>query len=48
MLEGDDIELGRIAAEIDAAGVAARKYRAKDFWVAYTQTAVFLRHGPFP
>lgn len=47
MLEGDDIELGRVAAEIDAAGVIARKYRAKDFWVGYPKQQAFFATGRF-
>jgi phage terminase large subunit-like protein len=47
MLESDDIELGRVAAEIDAAGAAARKYRAKDFWVGYGKQQSFFATGRF-
>src|SRR3984957_18489419 len=47
MLEGDDLELGRVAAEIEAASVDAKRYRAKDFWTAYPRQAAFFATGRF-
>jgi phage terminase large subunit-like protein len=43
----DDVELGRVAAEIEAAGIAARGYRAKDFWVPYPKQLAFFGTGRF-
>ncbi len=43
--EHEDVELGRIAAEIEAAGIDARNYRRKDFWTAYPKQAQFFATG---
>lgn len=43
--EFEDVELGRIAAEIDAAGGEQRRYRAKDWWQPYPKQAQFFETG---
>jgi phage terminase large subunit-like protein len=40
-----DIELGRMAAEVEAAGIEARRYRAKDWWRPYPKQAQFFATG---
>jgi hypothetical protein len=47
MHDDGDLELGRIAAEIDAAATQARRYRAKDFWVPYGKQSQFFATGRF-
>jgi phage terminase large subunit-like protein len=43
--EPKDLELGRLAAEIDAASADARRYRAKDWWQPYPKQAQFFATG---
>jgi phage terminase large subunit-like protein len=38
-------EVGRIAAEIEAASAAARRYKAKDWWQPYPKQAQFFATG---
>jgi phage terminase large subunit-like protein len=40
-----DLELGRIAAEIEAESANARRYRRLDFWTAYPKQAEFFATG---
>jgi len=40
-----DMELGRMAAEIDAAGAERRRYRAIDWWRPYPKQAQFFETG---
>jgi phage terminase large subunit-like protein len=40
-----DYELGRLAAEIEAASADARRYRAKDWWRPYPKQAQFFATG---
>src|SRR5260221_835061 len=40
-----DYEIGRLAAEIEAAGIEARRYRAKDWWKPYPRQAQFFATG---
>src|SRR5262245_33013815 len=40
-----DVELGRIAAEIEAASTQKRRYRAKDWWLPYPKQAQFFETG---
>jgi phage terminase large subunit-like protein len=40
-----DVELGRVAADIDAAGAQRRRYRAKDWWRPYPKQAQFFATG---
>jgi phage terminase large subunit-like protein len=47
MHDNGDIEVGRLAAEIDAAAMQARRYRAKDFWTAYPKQLQFFATGRF-
>jgi phage terminase large subunit-like protein len=42
MHDDGDVELGRIAAEIDAAGIEASRYRRKDFWRPYPKQQEFF------
>src|SRR5258708_388431 len=41
----EDVELGRLAAEIEAASAEAKRYRAKDFWSPYPKQAQFFATG---
>jgi phage terminase large subunit-like protein len=41
----EDVELGRLAAEIEAAGAEQRRYRAKDWWTPYPKQAQFFATG---
>ena len=43
--EHQDVELGRLAAEIEAAGQEARRYRAKDWWRPYGKQSQFFATG---
>ena len=43
--DDQDVELGRIAAEIEAASTEARRYRKKDFWTAYGKQSQFFATG---
>jgi hypothetical protein len=43
--EYSDVELGRVAAEIEAASQQARKYRAMDYWRPYPKQAQFFATG---
>jgi phage terminase large subunit-like protein len=43
--EDQDFELGRMAAEIDAASAQRRRYRAKDWWRPYPKQAQFFETG---
>jgi phage terminase large subunit-like protein len=43
--EYQDREIGRIASEVAAAGAAARRYRAKDFWIPYPKQSEFFSGG---
>jgi phage terminase large subunit-like protein len=43
--EHEDIELGKIAAEIEAASAEQRRYRAKDWWLPYPKQAQFFETG---
>jgi hypothetical protein len=40
-----DVELGRIAAEIEAEAAKARRYRRIDFWTPYPKQAEFFATG---
>jgi hypothetical protein len=40
-----DIELGRLAAEIEEAADEQRRYRAKDWWQPYPRQAQFFATG---
>src|SRR5258707_9945884 len=40
-----DVSLGRIAAEIEAAGVEQRRYRSKDWWLPYPKQSQFFATG---
>jgi hypothetical protein len=46
-LAGDhqDVELGRLAAEIEAASAEAQRYRRKDWWTPYPKQAQFFATG---
>jgi phage terminase large subunit-like protein len=41
----EDIELGRMAAEVEAAADEARRYRRKDFWQPYPKQSEFFSGG---
>jgi phage terminase large subunit-like protein len=41
----EDVELGRIAAEIETATADAQYYRRKDFWVPYPKQSEFFASG---
>jgi phage terminase large subunit-like protein len=41
----EDVELGRVAAEIEAASAEQRRYRAKDWWQPYPKQAQFFATG---
>ena len=41
----EDVELGRLAAEIEAASAEQRRYRAKDWWQPYPKQAQFFATG---
>ena len=41
----EDVELGRLAAEIEAASAEQRRYRAKDWWTPYPKQAQFFATG---
>lgn len=41
----EDVELGRLAAEIEAATAEQRRFRAKDWWRAYPKQAQFFATG---
>jgi hypothetical protein len=43
--EQQDVELGRIAAEIEAASQQARRYRAMDYWSQYPKQSQFFATG---
>ena len=43
--EDRDVELGRIAAEIEAEAANARRYRRIDFWTPYPKQAEFFATG---
>jgi phage terminase large subunit-like protein len=45
--ENQDMDLGRIAAEIEAASTETRRYRAKDWWVPYPKQLAFFATGRF-
>lgn len=42
-----EMELGRMAAEIEAASTEARRYRLKDFWTPYPKQRAFFATGRF-
>src|SRR5262249_60378348 len=44
-IESEDVELGRLAAEIDAESAKARRFRALDFWRPYPKQAQFFATG---
>jgi hypothetical protein len=46
-VQDNDVELGSIAAEIEAASTNARRYRAKDFWTPYPKQSAFFATGRF-
>src|SRR5215475_11787932 len=43
--QGEDFELGRMAAEIEAASAEQRRYRAKDWWQPYPKQSQFFATG---
>src|SRR6266536_2196996 len=43
--EHEDVELGRVAAEIEQASRDARKYHAADFWQPYPRQSQFFATG---
>jgi phage terminase large subunit-like protein len=45
MREEEDLELGRLAAEVEAASAEARRYRAKDWWRPYPKQDQFFATG---
>jgi phage terminase large subunit-like protein len=44
-MSAQDYEIGRLASEIESAGIEARRYKAKDFWTAYPRQAQFFATG---
>ena len=44
-MSAQDYEIGRLASEIESAGIAARLYRAKDWWRPYPRQAQFFATG---
>jgi phage terminase large subunit-like protein len=45
MAEDQDYEIGRLAAEIEAASAQNRRYRAKDYWTPYPKQSQFFATG---
>lgn len=43
--DNQDVELGRLAAEIEAASIEQRRYRAKDWWQSYPKQSQFFATG---
>jgi phage terminase large subunit-like protein len=43
--EPEDVELGKLAVEIEAATAEAQRYRRKDFWLPYPKQAQFFENG---
>src|SRR5437763_13526950 len=43
--EHEDVELGRLAAEIEAASALQQRYRRKDWWQAYAKQLAYFQTG---
>ena len=41
----EDVELGRLAAEIEAASILQQRYRRKDWWQAYAKQLAYFETG---